>query len=270
MKHLIINADDYGMDDETSRGIRYVWEKNRISATSIMPTEEGFYNSVEIFKSSNLNIPIGVHLSISGGTPISNLNNSSITSNNKFSIDEFDLKKISQIDPDEIELEFDSQIKKVIDSKISISHIDNHMFYIYLNPKAFERVVKLSNKYNIPLRWPFGKNKNDIINSFTKNMDIKEEIISELSKYYDYLKSTLTNKTTDFYFQIPYNSSFESKNITLMNIINHLPDGVSELCLHPGYGSENRENDLKILCSDEFQSLILKNNVIITNHSILR
>lgn len=270
MKQLIINADDYGMSNKINHGIKDAWLSGNISSTSIMPTEDGFDDAIEMLKINNLNLPVGVHLSITGGIPLSKTSNSFISSENKFTIASFDLEKITKINPDELEFEFESQIQRVINCNINVSHIDNHMFFVYANPAAFERVIKLSNKYELPLRWPFGKNKHEILNLFKTSLNVSEEMITNIMKYYEHLKKGLLKQTTDYYFQLPYQASFDDKKNILKKIIINLPLGTSELCIHPGYGDTNREDELKLIMSDEIKNLISQYNVQIINRSAIK
>ncbi|MBX9836980.1 MAG: ChbG/HpnK family deacetylase [Silvanigrellaceae bacterium] len=273
MKKLIINADDLGMNDNITDGILLCWENRVISSTSIMPTEAGFNNAIKIIKQKNSKIPIGVHLSFSSGIPISSEDKiSSLITNHKFIFNEIAPNEIMatlmSINPKHLEIEFENQITKCIESGINITHIDNHMYYIYMNPELFMIVIKLANKYNLPLRWPFAKNK-DVINDFIKSNTISSEIANKISDIYSNLKRDLILKTTDYYYQIPFHEEFVNKKNKFLSILENLKEGTSELCIHPGLCEEHRKMDYDILNSNEAKEILKRNEIILINQTML-
>lgn len=277
MKNLIINADDLGMNDSITDGILSLWNNDNsvssISATSIMPTEVGFNNAIKQIKENDIKIPIGVHLSLSSGFPVSQVNHiPSIVSGNKFIFDDIEtnnvMTAIMSVNPKELEYEFEMQIIKCKESGINITHIDNHMYYIYMNPELFMIVIKLANKYNLPLRWPFAKNK-DVINDFVKSKTISQEMADKVLNIYSKIKNELKLKTTDYYYQIPFHEEFEKKKILFHNILNNIKNGTSELCIHPGFHDNYRKMDYDILNSEETKNLLRKNEIVLINQSML-
>ncbi len=273
MKKLIINADDLGMNDNITNGILSLWNNKSISSTSIMATDFGFNNAVKILKEKDLKIPVGVHLSFSTGIPVSQLGKiSSLIVENKFIFDDIEPNKIMpaliSINPKHLEHEFEMQIVKCKESGINITHIDNHMYYIYMNPELFAIVIKLANKYRLPLRWPFAKNK-DVINQFIKSKTISQEMADKVSNIYSTLKKDLILKTTDFYYQIPFHEEFETKKNLFQNILNNIKDGTSELCIHPGLYEQHRQMDYDILNSEETREIIRRNEITLINQTML-
>ena len=269
MRYLIINADDFGMSQEINSGIIQAWKNGLITSASIMPTEPGYPDAIKQYQTLSKGFPIGVHLSLSGGKPSSNLANSSFSNNNQFTINEFNMKIISKIQPHELEIEFEAQIEKVLQDNLNPTHLDNHMFFIYLNPYCFEKVIHLAAKYNLPLRWPFTIGQNDLLADFQKNLNLDPSLVKELLMLYNELKNKYKIKTTNNYFQLPHRGNFEEKKSAFTKIIQNFSNGISELCVHPGFGSENRENELKILNNEQIRQMIQDESIKLCNYRIL-
>lgn len=57
----------------------------------------------------------------------------------------------------------------------------------------------------------------------------------------------------------------DTKKSFLHNMIDSLPEGVSELCFHPGRGCAEREDDLALITAPEFASKLEANEIVIHN-----
>jgi len=223
-----------------------------------------YERAIKIAK-EHLKLQVGVHLNITWGKPNQNPDNVQTLINSDgvfFDLKNFIKKYLSmKISLDQIFLEFRSQIESVIENSIYPSHLDSHQ-HIHLFPAIYKIVKKLSLDYNIPwVRKPF-----DPPNSSFHNFS-KRTILSLL---------TLYNAPFDF-----KNNNFRGLGIQensnhlnqLLNIIKNLPNGKTELMVHPAEKDdilknidpfvESRFIELNNLCAPELINEINNQNIIL-------
>ena len=63
MKHLIVNADDFGLDTAVNDGIVKGWQEGFITSASLMSTAPAFNHAVTAAK-ANPGLGIGIHLTL--------------------------------------------------------------------------------------------------------------------------------------------------------------------------------------------------------------
>jgi predicted glycoside hydrolase/deacetylase ChbG (UPF0249 family) len=71
MRSLILNADDYGLTRGVSQGIRYAFSCGVLSSATAMMNISGAARGLEIAKRDTPDLPIGVHLTLTVGKPLS-------------------------------------------------------------------------------------------------------------------------------------------------------------------------------------------------------
>lgn len=153
MKRLIVNADDFGLDENINNGIIKGYKDGFITSTSIMPNADFFMQAAKLSK-DNPKLGIGIHLTLVGGIkPLTNLLDVKTLVDEKgllYSDYILFMKKyfLGKIDKNEIKLELDSQIRKVLSEKINVTHIDSHQ-HLHVLPGITKIVVELCQKYNI-------------------------------------------------------------------------------------------------------------------------
>lgn len=70
MRNLILNADDYGLTPGVGQGIRYAFISGALSSTTVMMNLPGAAREIETAKRDVPDLPIGVHLCLTIGNPI--------------------------------------------------------------------------------------------------------------------------------------------------------------------------------------------------------
>ena len=70
LKYLIVNADDYGLDEDINRGIILAYSKGIVTSTTILANGEAFFPGVHALK-ENPGLGVGIHLTLVNGKSIS-------------------------------------------------------------------------------------------------------------------------------------------------------------------------------------------------------
>lgn len=153
MAKLIINADDFGLCKGVNLGIIEGFTEGTLTSTSMMANMPGFDNAIILAK-ENPKLPIGAHLTLTTGYPVSSNIKSLVNDNGQFKkIDSYiNYETISKIDLEDVEKEWISQIEKLIEHGIYPSHLDTH-HYVQNIPGIKEVFFNLARKYNLPTRY---------------------------------------------------------------------------------------------------------------------
>jgi len=132
---VIINADDCGYSQKVNNHIKIAIEKHCISSTTIMANMGDFEGAVRLFKDYHECVSFGYHLNLTEGCPTSSSQilldmgfykeqGGSVI----FNAQPFRRKLLSRVAREEIYKEVRVQVSRLLDSGISISHIDGHHF----------------------------------------------------------------------------------------------------------------------------------------------
>lgn len=152
MSKLIINADDFGYSTAVNYGIIHAHQRGILTSTTIMANMPGFEEAVELAK-ENTELGIGMHLTLTCGSPLRNDVPSLVTDDGIFhnlSFYEQDFK----IDLEELYKEWKTQIEEVYSSGIQPTHLDSHHHVNSIEPLT-EVFIQLAKEYNLPVRHNF-------------------------------------------------------------------------------------------------------------------
>lgn len=145
---LVVNADDFGMTPEISRGIVKAHRAGIVTSTSLL----GNCGDLEMARTLLADAPalgVGVHLALIGGQPVSDPNTlPSLTDGSgaflSRSTDFFTRWMRGQLNAAEIDHEIDAQIERVRAAGIAIDHLDthHHLGFLPLVGKAMEAAAR--------------------------------------------------------------------------------------------------------------------------------
>jgi predicted glycoside hydrolase/deacetylase ChbG (UPF0249 family) len=264
-KLLIVNADDFGLCEEISKGIIKAYQEGIVTSTSVVTNGKYFEKGIPLLKESG--IDTGVHLTFIDGEkplcgPIDGL------------VDEqgFFLKKYTQVIPKILlnrynkkafKNELVAQTSRLKDSGLNISHIDAHQ-HLHILPNLRDVLIQLAKYFNIEwIRIPHSKKwgiKGIGINLFSSILKLGLKGCN--LRYSDRCEGFDT-------------SGFANEAI-LSQTLNTLQAGATELVIHPGYDASAKydwgyqwNDELMALTSKKIKMLVQKNKITLTNYSKL-
>ena len=264
-KKLIVTADDFGLTEGINKGIIDACRKGIVTRTSIMANGEAFEHAISLAKQIKT-LKIGVHLTIVDETPTNPPYKikSLVTSNgkllNKYNfLTKYILRRISL---NEVYTELESQIQKVLSAGININHIDSHQ-HLHMLPAIFKQTIDLANKYQI--------NKIRIIqHNFAQIRCIKEFCLILLTKIN---KRNILHSNIDFTDKfLGLKESGNLKEMEILNLLDKIKSGSTEMMCHPGYRDEgyynkysqwtyHQEEELKALFSEKIIEKLINMNI---------
>ncbi|MDD4601028.1 Chitooligosaccharide deacetylase [bioreactor metagenome] len=271
MKKLIINADDFGLHEAVNSAVITAYKNGCLTSTSIMPSGKAFDNAVRLAL-QNPGLGIGIHLTLVAEMPVSDpiYIQSLVDSTGRFApqYPQFLFRYlIGKISLKDIEKELNAQVQKVVASGINVTHIDSHQ-HLHIIPGILDIVVDIAKKYNI------------------RAMRIPDEPYFFLGGYpfslfrilgrtgLTFLAKRARNKIRKTGLLVPSNffgmlAGGNMQQQYLANIINNLPNGVSEVMMHPADDAKalqeiyqwhyNWDGELLALTSDKIMKLL--NNI---------
>ncbi len=261
MKRLIVSADDFGMTEGINKGIVKSFEEGIVTTTSLMANMPGFEHAVSLAK-ANPHLAIGIHLNIMKGSPLQPISRVPSLVNTEgifYPLPQF-IKRLlfRKIVFEEIEQELKSQIEKVLATDLKVTHLDSHRhFHTY--PTILKVIVNLADEYRINrIRYPHS------LSNLPANW--KELLLLFLSPRVATIldKSNIKHAQRFFEFQRIEKSKNPLQSFEIF--CRNLPDGVTELCCHPGFitkeldrgeaGAYNREKQVEILTNPGISELL--------------
>lgn len=246
-RRILINCDDLGYHRTINQAIVEILSQGVIRSASIMAVAPYFDDAVEKLKSAGIS-KIGVHLTLNSeyqALPFSPLSSAKSLINRRgfFCPDIQEMREQAQIE--DVALEFEQQISKVVHSGFSVTHLDGHLFCYEKDEggtELFKAVEQLSFKHALPFR------------SYSES---KLQIIKNINMIWDGYDS----EEERFAY---YRSLFKNHSNTLAELIIHPGIELAQMQLFSATASR-RYYDYRFFTSKEFVELIEENHIRIVD-----
>ena len=126
--NIIINADDFGLNEHCSKAIAQAFREGLITDTTMMATGEYFDEAVELAKEQGFIDKIGIHLNLTEGEPLTNGIKSckSFVEAGRYHHRNNRLKPLSKGEKEALYIELTAQVEKILNAGIQITHADSH------------------------------------------------------------------------------------------------------------------------------------------------
>ena len=154
---LVVNADDFGMSPSISRGVLRAHREGIVTSTSLLGNCTDLEHARALLAEAP-NLGVGVHLALVEGGPVADpatvpslLASGGMAGNGIFYARGAQFIAAwtkRQIDPDDVEREFDAQVARVRAAGIKIDHLDTHHHLGFL-PAVGRSVEAVARKHGI-------------------------------------------------------------------------------------------------------------------------
>lgn len=248
MKRIIISADDFGLTEGVTRGIAQSINQGVVSRTSAMMCTGGA-QWIARYK-GGLEGKIGLHLQLTDGVPLLPPSEVSTLINGRGTFArKRPLLRLENMDPKELEAEWEAQMQALLDLGMQPSHVDTH-HNVHRYPKVFNVFLKLASKYQLPAR------------ALSPEMAMRLEAKGLLDTQ-TCLRSSWDKEFTDDLFILHVLGAFRQQN----------NQGCIEVMCHPGYVDQAlrershyldiREKELKVFCDPNLPAKLKKHRLIV-------
>jgi len=237
MKQLIVNADDFGLHKNINNAIIAGHITGCITSTTLMAGAQAFEHAVAL-AAANPQLGIGVHLTLVGGRPVTAAErvSSLIEEDGMFCTGYSDLllKYCSgRVRLEHVREELAAQVSKVLAAGVAVTHLDSHQ-HMHIVPGIIDVVIDIAKQCAIPaIRIPaepmlyFGGFK-PTVGRLVGRCGLN--VLAGLAR----VKARRAGLVVpDNFYGMLAGGSLEEK--LLLRIIAGLPDGISEIMIHPGF-----------------------------------
>jgi len=290
VKNLIVNADDLGWTEGVNRGIAEAHRKGLVTSTSLLASGPSFGSALEIAR-TNPELGVGVHLNLSDGPPTAKpedvrglLNDAGELEGGPESL----LLRIASrsLNLEEVEHEWDAQIRKIRDSRITPTHLDGHK-HVQMLPGLFEVALRLAKKHGIrAIRVSHEESKLRALLSSGREQKagvvLKQGVqargLKLLARDAREMADHAGLATCDHFCGIAQTGVLTREGVE--SLLKNLPQGTTELMCHPGYVDESlrrsatrlqesRQVELDILTDPAVRKLVATQGIRLISYQLI-
>jgi chitin disaccharide deacetylase len=282
-KHLIVNADDYGLTPGVARGILQGYRLGIITSTTAMMNMPGIQDSLRLARQHE-GLGLGVHLVFTARRPVlppeqvPNL----VDEQGDFLQAHVWQTRLDTVDLDELWAEWQAQLALFRRLAGEPDHLDCHHF-VHLYPPIFQAYLKLARESGLPARVPFPGGGDDdrrdaAAIAFGHNFGIGPEVVQLMLSADRALLGRFPVAHPGAFFGGFYGD--ETLTLaTLLYILEGLPEGVSEIMVHPGLADDDlcgvsryswqRERELELLCHPVVKERLAALGIALASYRVL-
>jgi len=290
VKNLIVNADDLGWTEGVNRGIVEAFRNGIVTSASLLANGAAFAGGVEAARSAP-DLGVGVHLNLSDGPPVANPETVASLLNDKGEFaggPESLLMKLARrrLLPREVEREWDAQIKKVRDAGIEPTHLDGHK-HVHMLPGLFEIALRLAKRHGIgairvsleasSLRAALSSGEKQNAGVVIKQ-GVQARGLKLLARDAREQAERAGISTADYFCGIAQTGELTLEGV--MQLLKNLPEGTTELMVHPGYSDdalrktatrlqESRQSELAILTDTGIRNLVASQGIRLIDYAFV-
>ena len=245
MKRVIINADDFGLSPGVNRGILVAFREGVLTSTTMLVNLSSFDDAVRVAR-SNPDLPVGVHLSLLWGRPVSEPSTvpTLIERGGLFPRNLAVLARryfLNALNLDDVRREFRAQIDRFRAAGLNPSHVDSHK-HVHCLPGVLNALLDVAAERGISrIRFPVEDrlapgNANVSVPSPALKARVKSGLVAFLSRRGRQTLGERGLRTTDHFVGIAQMDRLDADAMRF--ILSNLRDGVTELMCHPGYDDD--------------------------------
>lgn len=286
MRNLIVNADDLGWTAGVNRGIADAHRNGIVTSTSILANGAAFADGVKA-AGELPGLGVGVHLNLSDGRPMAPADQvkSLVNENGAFSGGPESLLlrlTTSNLEPKEVETEWNAQIERVRAAGIHPTHLDGHK-HVQMLPGLFAIVLRLAKKHGIAavrvsheastLRAALTGGEED--SGVILKQGVQARGLKLLARDAHEMAERAGIASTDYFCGIAQTGVLSKRGV--LQLLASLPEGTTELMCHPGYADadlrktatrlqQSRQTELEILTDQEIRKKIAALGIRLINY----
>lgn len=151
---IVVNADDVGVHPNFTDASLAALESGVVSSASVLAPGHDADRALALL-AEHPEYEVGVHLTLTGDwAPLTPKDSAPGLYNENGTMWDTAAQAAAHVKPEEARIEWDAQIRKVLDAGIRISHLDSHMGCYFENRGLYLAALELAKKYKVPLISP--------------------------------------------------------------------------------------------------------------------
>jgi len=248
MKHLILNADDFGMTLGVNQGIIRAHRDGILTSATLMANGLAYDDAVVQAKTVP-ELGVGCHLVLIGGKAVAPLKQvkslADADGNLPQSLPSF-VARLSAglIRTGAIEHEFRAQIEKIRSSGIAVTHLDTHK-HTHAHPKVMEALARVAKQLGITrIRKPMENLRDSWRTTRSARADgtghtaelVAAAAARAVTPWFNAISRKYGLRSPDHFLGLAMTGSLGPA--PLRRMIETLPDGSTEIMLHPAVSDD--------------------------------
>jgi chitin disaccharide deacetylase len=238
-RQLIVNADDFGRSRGVSDGILLAHRDGIVTGTTAMMNMPGVTHDLQRAATEAPRLGLGVHLTFTAGRPLLPMEwvRSLVDERDHFLSQEAILQQPTRIDPDELMSELKAQVNTF---KNALGHLPDHLdahHFVHLCPPLFRVYLDLADSFDLPIRLPIPRQPAALEQIPALLGDLSAEALEPILQADWAVLAGRSIRTTDHFVMSFF--GHDTSVAGLLDLLEGLPDGVTELMTHPGLADEH-------------------------------
>ena len=269
-KLLIVNADDFGFTPDVNQGIVEAHRDGILTATTLMANGDAFDDAVQLARATP-SLDIGCHLVLIGGRSL-------LPPYAPLPLTVTELLKAIARRQIRIYDELTAQVRRIAAAGILPSHIDTHK-HTHLAPPVLDAVAKIAEESGI--RWvrrPFDFPLSTMSGAVPRLKRLTSTALGSLRGRFHRVLTRHHCRTTDHFAGFQITGRFRTQE--LVKLLGILPEGSTELMVHPGRCGEalrhahtrlkeSREEELAALTAPEVRATLDRYGIALSDYRSL-
>ncbi|MGH9704325.1 MAG: ChbG/HpnK family deacetylase, partial [Candidatus Acidiferrales bacterium] len=241
MKQLIVNADDFGLTAGVNAGIVRAYREGILTSATLMANGAAFSDAVQQAK-ANPGLGVGCHLVLVGDRAVASRERVPSLAGRDGQLPVSLMSLVAQLAGgrilmQEIEIEFRAQIEWLRSAGIDPTHLDTHK-HTHSIPQVMDAMMRVASETGIRrVRKPYEDAKHGAAAARRNGRGKwKQRTLAAAARRtaprFGRLARETGVRTPDYFYGIHQTGSLGSE--ALLEILETLPEGTSELMSHPG------------------------------------
>ncbi len=280
MKQIIFNSDDFGRHELINRAVEKSFGAGLLKSATIMAGGVAFEDAVAIAK-KNPALGVGIHFTLANGFPVLPPEKipTLVTAEGIFFADYVEFFKRylqGKISAEDIKAELAAQLEKIQRTGIILTHFDSHQ-HLHHFPGVLEIALDLAVAAKIPaMRVSATKILSGELGNFGQFIGrLGLSTLAKIARYKAHKKNISTPEN--------FSGIVAGESVTenfLLNLIENLQEGTTEVMLHPGIDNKILQNycvwehdfeaELAALTSQKISALLVEKNISAVNFKAVK
>lgn len=223
---MVINADDFGLSDGVTRGIAEAHRGGAVTAASMFANAPGFKAAVQAARELP-RLDLGLHFNLTAGAPVAPpAQVASLCGDNGEFLRLGALIRralAGRVDPDDVTRECRAQLDRLRTNGIVVSHLDGHR-HAHVLPGVWSGVTAVGRGEGLPVRRP--------VEPIRRGRPAAKLALQMAYRFVS--RETKEGPPSHHFRGIGLLGAWHFAD-ALVELIDHLPPGVTEVMVHPGY-----------------------------------
>jgi chitin disaccharide deacetylase len=290
LRNLIVNADDLGWTEGVNRGIAEAHLHGIVTSASLLANGCAFESGVKLALTTP-GLGVGVHLNLSDGKPVADPESvtSLVNDRGEFQGGPESLlirQARGKVDSAEVEREWDAQIQRVRDTGIRPTHVDGHK-HVHMLPGLFETALRLAKRHGIDaIR--ISHEESSLRTALSAGANQKTTVVMKQGVQARGLKLLASDAremaeragiaSADYFCGIAQTGELTRDGV--IRLLDVLPQGSTELMVHPGYADDaleksptrlkaSRQTEIEILTDTQIRNIVASQGIRLIDYAFV-